>query len=125
MGREKQKPRRLGMIYKRKMKCKDGTVTESSNWYIKYHRDGVPYYECTGTHKEKEARDLLQTRLGEVAAGKRPGEERKKVRFKELMEDLTTDYELNGKDLVGLKARKKHLSGFFGGMRVQGIPLST
>ena len=107
MGNEKRKPRRLGMIYKRKMKRKDGTVVESTNWYIKYHRDGVPYYECTNTDKEKEARELLQTRLGEVAAGKRPGGELKKIRFEELMEDLTTDYELKGKDLVGAQGQKE------------------
>jgi len=118
---QKSKAKTGGMLYRRKYKLKDGTVALGNTWYIKYHKEGKAYYECTHTDKEGKAKTLLQKRLGEVADGKTPGVVLNKIRYEELAEDLTTDYTINGKDLVGLKARKRHLGAFFGQMKAMRI----
>jgi len=92
-------------------------------YWIKYYRNGKPYYESTRSTKEADAKRLMKKREGEISEGKLPGVYFDKVRFDELAEDLLNDYRINGKStldnvqrVVGL-----HLEPFFGGYRVTNI----
>lgn len=59
------------MVYRRKLKGKDGAIKELPTWWVKYYVNGPPVRESTGTHKEQEATRFLQAREGRVAMGQR------------------------------------------------------
>jgi integrase len=101
----------MGTIYKR-----------SQTYWLKYYRNGKPYYESTGSQKETEAKKLLKKREGEISEGKLPGIYFDRVRFDELAEDLITDYEINNRKSQGRIAQSiSHLTNVFGGVRVTNI----
>lgn len=50
-----------GSVYRRK---------DSPFWWIKFHSEGRPRYESSGTRSKSEAERILRVRLGELAAGK-------------------------------------------------------
>jgi integrase len=101
----------MGMIYKR------GKI-----YWIKYYRNGKPYYESSRGHKESMARRLLKKREGEISQGKLPGVYFDRVRFDELAEDFLTDYRINQKkSLVKAERSAKHLKEHFEGLRVTQI----
>jgi hypothetical protein len=52
----------MGHIYKR------GNI-----FWIKYSKNGKPYYETTRSKKEADAKRLLRKREGEISEGKIPG----------------------------------------------------
>jgi len=101
----------MGTIYRR-----------NSVYWIKYHRNGKPYYESTHSDKKEVARRLLKRREGEIAKGELPGIYFDKVRFEELAEDYLSDYRINGKKTL-TKAERcvRYLRGAFGGMRATEI----
>lgn len=74
----------MGMIYKR------GNI-----WWLKYYRDGKPYYESARTTKETEARRLLKKREGEILEGKLPGVIVSRVHFDELFKDFLSKFILD------------------------------
>ena len=74
----------MGMIYKR-----------GNTFWIKYYRNGKPYRETTKSHKEADAKRLLQKREGEIANGKLPGVYFDRMKFDELADDFLTDYRIN------------------------------
>jgi integrase len=41
----------------------------SETWWIKYHQDGRPFYECTGMKDERQARKILHERLTRAENG--------------------------------------------------------
>ena len=50
--------------------AKDEHIYKRGNIYwIKYYRDGKPYYELTKSIKETEAKRLLRQRLGQISEG--------------------------------------------------------
>ena len=101
----------MGMIYKR------GRI-----YWIKYYRNGKPYYESTGSQKETDAKRLLKKREGEISQGKLPGIYFDKVRFDELAEDFLRDYRINHKkSLARAKRSARHLEQVFEGMKVTTI----
>ena len=101
----------MGHIYKR------GNI-----YWIKYSKNGKPYYETTKSKKEADAKRLLRKREGEISEGKIPGVYFEKVRFDELAEDFITDYRLNQrKSLVRAERSITLLKRFFEGMRVPSI----
>jgi integrase len=103
----------MGTIYRRKGK---------KVVWIKYYRNGKPYYESSHSRKEGVAKKLLQKREGEIAKGELPGIRFDKVRFDELAEDFLTDYRINGKRTFDKATSSvKYLREVFGGMRVTGI----
>ena len=106
----------MGMIYKRTYKRKEGTTGEAAFWWIKYYRDGQPMFESTGTTKEKKARDLLKLREGDITRGVPVTPKTNRVTFKELTDDVLTNYRVNGKRSVQDAERRvhKHLLPFFG-----------
>ena len=42
-------------------------------YWLKYYRNGKPYYECSKSTKETDAKKLLKKREGEISKGKLPG----------------------------------------------------
>lgn len=118
----------MGCIYKQKYKLKDGTIKESSVFWIKYYRNGKPYCESTGEHDEKEAMRTLKSREGEIADGRFSGLKIQKILFDELKQDLINEYSLNQrKSLERLNHSIKHLTApcywSFAGVKV--IDIST
>lgn len=101
----------MGSIYKR-----------GQTYWVKYYRNGKPFYETTGSTKETDAKRLLKRREGEISQGKLPGIYFDKVRFDELAEDFLTDYRVNQKkSLVRAERSVGHLKEFFSGYRVTQI----
>ena len=101
----------MGHIYRRK-----GVL------WIKYYRNGKPYYESSHSDKKEIAVRLLKRREGEISEGKLPGVYFDKVTFEELAEDFLTDYRINGKDTLTKAERSvKYLMETFGGMKAVSI----
>ena len=101
----------MGSIYKR------GNI-----YWLKYYRNGKPYYESSKSTKEADAKRLLKNREGEISQGKLPGIHFDKVRFDELAEDLLTDYRINSKkSLDRLELSISHLTEAFEGMKITNI----
>lgn len=113
----------MGSIYKRRWKTPDGTVRESAVWWIKYYRNGKPIRESTESEKISVARDLLRDREGDVVKGIPASQRMNRVMFDELLTDLETEYQVNGRDtLDDLKRRLRlHIRPYFGGMRAAAI----
>ncbi len=98
--------------------AKRGTVYQRGKvFWIKYYRNGKPYFESSKSTKKMVANKLLEQRLGEIAQGKMPGIHFDKVTFEELKADLETDYGLKGQG----RPRVWHLEKVFGDMRAVDI----
>jgi integrase len=101
----------MGTIYRRK-----GVL------WIKYYRNGKPYFESTHSSKKEVAKRLLMKREGEISEGKLPGVYFDKVTFDELAEDFLTDYRVNKRDsLSKAETSVKYLKETFGGMKAVSI----
>lgn len=100
-----------------------GTIYKRGNvFWIKYYRNGKPYFESTHTQKETEAKRKLKSREGQIADHKFPGLKIEKILFDELAQDVINDYKLNSrKSLERLEDSLKHLMVYFGGMKATGI----
>jgi integrase len=61
-------------------------VPGSNNWYIKYHMNGVPKRESTGTDNRRKAENVLRDRLNECAGGTLP--ENGRITVTELVSDF-------------------------------------
>lgn len=82
---------------KQEKKKHRGIYQRGNIWWIKYYRNGKPYYESSKSDKITKAERLLRKREGEIAEGKFPGIYFDKVRFNDLSEALKRDYRINGK----------------------------
>ena len=80
---------KFGSIYQR------GAV-----WWIKYYRDGKPFYESSGSVKSGDAQRILNQRRAEVFSGTHLGNVARKISVGELLDDLVRDYKVNGKDHI-------------------------
>lgn len=101
----------MGTIYRRKEVL-----------WIKYYRNGKPYFESTHSKKKEVAKKLLKKREVEISEGKLPGVYFDKVTFDDLAKDFLTDYRINGKDTLNKAERSvKYLGKTFGGMRAGSI----
>ena len=100
-----------------------GTIYKRGNTYwLKYYRNGKPYYESTKATKETDATKLLKKREGEISEGKLPGIYFDRIRFDELAEDLLRDYRINQKkSLVRVNRGVEHLKDYFEGFKVTQI----
>ena len=100
-----------------------GTIYRRKNvFWIKYYRNGKPYYESTRSKVKEVAKRLLKRRDGEISEGKLPGIYFDKVTFDELAEDFLTDYRINEKDTLSKAERSvSYLKGFFEGMKAVNI----
>jgi integrase len=101
----------MGMIYKR-----------GKTFWIKYYRNGKPFYESSRSGKEGDAKRLLKLREGQIAEHKFPGLRIEKIRFDEIAEDLIRDYKLNSrKSLDRAELSIKHLMAHFSGVKAVDI----
>lgn len=102
-----------------------GTMYQSGKkgiWWIRFYRNGKPYYENSRSPRKKDAERLLKLREGQVADGRFTGVRTERVRFEEMKEDFLNDYRVNGKRTLD-KAEEKaeRLAGFFAGWRAVDI----
>lgn len=100
-----------------------GTIYKRSNiFWIKYYRNGKPYFESTHTRSETEAKRKLKLREGQIAEGRFAGLKPERVRFEELAEDFINDYKMNGKkSLPRAKRSLNHLKRYFEGYKIVDI----
>ena len=105
----------MGCIYRR-----------NQTYWIKYYRHGKQFAESTHTDKLEVAKRMLKKREGEIADGKMPGICFEKISFDELARDLITDYRINKrKSQERADFAVKHLTVFFGGIRVVNITTAS
>ena len=101
----------MGMIYLR-----------GETYWIKYYRNGKPYYESAKSHKESVAKQLLKKREGQIAEGRFFGLKVEKILFDELCKDLVTEYKANArKSLDRVELSIMHLEKHFKGYRANNI----
>jgi len=101
----------MGMVYLR-----------GKTYWIKYYRNGQPFYESAKTKTETVAGRLLKKREGEISDGKLPGIFFDRVKYEDLRDELVAEYKLNDrKSLDSLEFRLQHLTDFFGGKKVPQI----
>jgi len=95
-------------------------------YWIKYYRHGKQFAESTHSDKLEIAKRTLKKREGEIADGKIPGICFERISFDELARDLITDYRINKrKSQERSEFAVKHLTEFFGGMRVVNITTAS
>lgn len=101
----------MGTVYKR-----------GKTYWIKYYRNGKPYYESSGSKKDADAKRLLKKREGEISQGKTPGVYFDRIRFDELAEEFLRDYRINQRKSIRRAEQSiKHLNRFFEGYRIPDI----
>ena len=85
-------------------------------FWIKYHRDGRPFYESSGSGKEGDAKRLLRLREGDIERGVQVTPRMNKAILGELAEDVFNDYRKNRyKTLPHIQGRfTRHILPFFG-----------
>jgi hypothetical protein len=97
-------------------------------YWLKYYRDGQPIRESVAKSLNKapaevtegEARKLLNQRLGKIASGEPIALRAERVRVGELLDDLLTEYKVNGRrSQERAKYSVAHIRGFFGEARAQ------
>ena len=103
-----------------------GTVyRRGKTWWVKYYIAGVPRYESSKSRDRYVARELLNRRLGRVAAGETDPRavEESSPSFDDLARFIVLDYERNGRrSLPSVRRRLRlHLEPFFGQLRDQEI----
>jgi integrase len=104
-----------GTIYKR-----------GETYWIKYYKNGKPYYESSRSDKKMVAKKLLDHRVGEIADGKIPGIHFDRVKFDELAEDFLADYRINQrKSLERAEISIRHLQEMFKGVRATEITTTS
>jgi integrase len=88
-------------------------------WWIKFHRCGQAFRESSDSENYGDAERLLKRRLGEVATGRFAGLGPERIRFRELAEEVLSDYRDNDRSSVGHVERrlKLHLLPAFGEIR--------
>jgi integrase len=113
-----RKPK-FGSLYQRKKKAPDGTVTILPIWWIKYTKDGQVFRESSGSEKFADAERLLKRRGGEIVTGKFAGLGPERIRFKDLAEEVLSDYKVNERSSIGHVERRLrlHVLPAFGAIR--------
>ena len=104
----------VGRIFKRKMKLRDGSVTEDPHWQIAWYHRGREYRKSSGSTSEVTAKKKLKEKLDAIAKGRFvPSEE--KLTYQQIRQDLITDYKVQGnRSLSTMLYCLKHVDGFFG-----------
>ena len=113
----------MGTLYRRTIKDPvTGLKKVGGPWWIKFHKDGQPYYESARTLDKQVARRLLKKREGDIATGTFSGVRMEKTRFDELTTAIREDYAINKRRSTRrMEDYLKHLTPYFGGMRASAI----
>lgn len=101
----------MGSIYRRK-----------HTYWVKYYKNGKPYFESSRSDKREVAERLLKLREGEIALGKIPGVIFDRITFDELSDDFLVEYSINQKKTI-VKAERcvGYLKKEFGGAKATNI----
>jgi len=96
----------MGTIYKR-----------GKTYWIKYYKDGKPFFESSKSKTKMVARELLKQREGNISQGKLPGIYFEKVTFEELAQNFLRDYRVNKKKSItraeiSVDQLKKNFEGY-------------
>ena len=93
-------------------------------WWVKLYRDGIPIYKSTKKTDRREAQRLHDIWAGELRQDTFVANA-DRVRYEELVEDLIRHYQnTEGRKLVEVNTRLKHLNPFFRGTRAARIDVS-
>jgi integrase len=109
----------MGSLFRAKYKATDGTVKESSVWWLKY-RDalGVLRRESSETEREHEAKRLLKQREGAAVEGRVIVPRADRVTVAELLDELKQEYAANQRRSgERLSFSIQRLAPFFGHLR--------
>lgn len=101
-----------------------GSIYQRGNVYwIKYHRQGRPFYESSGSTAHEDAKRLLQLREGDIARGVPVTPQVNRCTIDELLADVVTDYTINKRKSLGDLQRRLdlHLLPHFAGRRAAQI----
>ncbi len=99
-----------------------GLFKRNSVWWMSFTHQGQQYRRSTETDDKKLAQRIFDKLKGEIAEGKHHWVSSENVEFEDLVKDLINDYKLNSrKSLDRASLSVKHLSSFFGGMKVKDI----
>ena len=91
-------------------------------YWVKYYKDGRPYRESTGSGFERDAKDLLNRRLGDIAAGRPLSPRADRIKIGELPDDLLVEYQVNERaSLRRMKELVNHLRPAFGHFRAAAV----
>ena len=116
----------MGMLYRRKKR--DQATRELvvfGPWWMKYYRQGRPFYESAETEDKTEARRKLKEREGQVAQGLHQGPQIERTRFEDLVEGIRQDYAMNErKSSRRLEDYIVHLIASFKNMRASSIEVA-
>ena len=93
-------------------------------WIAYYHR-GKERRESSHSRSRTDALRLLKRRLGEIGQGKLVGPQEERLTIDEILADLLTDYQVNGRaSLPTLRAHLKALRVTFGGDKALSVRTS-
>ncbi|MGD0870048.1 MAG: site-specific integrase [Bryobacteraceae bacterium] len=107
----------FGRIFRRIWKKPDSTVVELPTWWIEYYSNGAQRRESSKSEKYRDAETLLKERHAEMLAGTIGHPRLEKVTVSGLLDEVISDYDLNGKDIEWAGYKVKRLRPFFGRMR--------
>src|SRR5204863_9572014 len=91
-------------------------------YWVKYYRNGRPYRESTSSTLERDAKDLLNRRLGDIASGRPMNPRADRIKVSQLLDDLLTEYEVNERaSLRRMKELVNHLRPALGHFRAVAV----
>ncbi len=101
-------------------KPKHGTIYQRGKiWWIKYYKEGEPFYESSKSTRYDDADRLLRKRQGEIVTGRFKGLAPERIRLNELFDDVVADYKENGKRSLAdvVQRLKSHIRPALGELR--------
>jgi hypothetical protein len=104
-----------------------GQPKGSSVWWVKYHLNGVPQRESTGTSEKRKAENFLKKRLGDCLSGNFLGADIERIKVDEIMEDALTQAKNDGQKAVDRKQEmwELHLEPRFSRLRCSQVTTDT
>ena len=91
---------RLGSIYRRRKRMRDGSFVELPNWWIKYSNgSGRIFRESSRSSRIQVAEKLLKQRIQQIEDRLFAGPKYDRILIGELLDELILDYRVNGKSL--------------------------
>jgi len=83
-------------------------------WWIQYYDHGKRYQESTRETDRRRAEKRLEERLADIRRGRFTPPIANSLTLGEILDDLVTDYEVNGRDsLTRAKGAIRHLEAYF------------
>jgi integrase len=105
----------MGSLFRPKYRTADGTLKESTVWWLKYRASGRLVRESSETEKETEAKRLLRLREGAAEEGRAIVPRADKVTVGELLDELREEYTANARrSIKRLGFSIARLQPFFG-----------